>query len=169
MTLEEFLDVHGFMFKRYEHAAVMTVAESESLALDLPGAKTKNLFLRDKKGSKHFLVTIPAALTVNLKQLGALLGVAGLSFASPERLLNYLGVLPGSVTLLGLVNDPIHHVQFVIDQALWDAPAVQAHPMVNTATMVVPQAELSRFLAVTGHTPQIISVPAQASGDSGSC
>jgi Ala-tRNA(Pro) deacylase len=165
MTLQEFLAVHGFVFERYEHPAVMTVAESESLALDLPGAKTKNLFLRDKKATKYFLVTIPAALTVNLKQLGALLGVAGLSFASPERLLNYLGVLPGSVTLLGLVNDPAHHVQFVIDQALWDAPALQAHPLVNTATMVVPQADLIRFLAATGHAPQIISVPAETAED----
>lgn len=160
MTLEEFLVLHGFVFERYEHPAVMTVAESESLALDLPGAKTKNLFLRDKKGSKYFLVTIPAALSVNLKQLGALLGVVGLSFASPERLLTHLGVTPGSVTMLGLVNDTAHNVQFVIDQALWDASAVQAHPLINTATMVVPHADLIRFLAVTGHEPQIISVPA---------
>ena len=160
MTLEEFLILHGFVFERYEHRAVMTVAESESLALDLPGAKTKNLFLRDKKGSKYFLVTIPAALSVNLKQLGALLGVVGLSFASSERLLTYLGVTPGSVTMLGLVNDTDHNVQFVIDQALWDASAVQAHPLINTATMVVPHADLIRFLAATGHEPQIISVPA---------
>ena len=160
MTLEEFLILHGFVFERYEHRAVMTVAESESLALDLPGSKTKNLFLRDKKGSKYFLVTIPAALSVNLKQLGALLGVVGLSFASPERLLTYLGVTPGSVTMLGLVNDTDHNVQFVIDQALWDASAVQAHPLINTATMVVPHADLIRFLAATGHEPQIISVPA---------
>ena len=159
MTLEEFLVLHGFVFERYEHRAVMTVAESESLALDLPGAKTKNLFLRDKKGSKYFLVTIPAALSVNLKQLGALLGVVGLSFASPERLLTHLGVTPGSVTMLGLVNDTAHNVQFVIDQALWDAPAVQAHPLINTATMILPHDELERFLTVTGHVPMVISVP----------
>jgi Ala-tRNA(Pro) deacylase len=165
MTLEEFLAAHGFVFECYEHPAVMTVAESELLAPKMPGAKTKNLFLRDKKGSKHFLVTIPAALTVNLKQLGALLGVAGLSFASPDRLLTHLGVTPGSVTMLGLVNDTAHNVQFVIDQALWDAPAVQAHPLVNTATMVVPHADLIRFLAATGHAPQIISVPADQAQD----
>ncbi len=159
MTLEEFLVLHGFVFERYEHRAVMTVAESESLALDLPGAKTKNLFLRDKKGSKYFLVTIPAALSVNFKQLGALLGVVGLSFASPERLLTHLGVTPGSVTMLGLVNDTAHNVQFVIDQALWDAPAVQAHPLINTATMILPHGELERFLTVTGHVPMVISVP----------
>jgi len=162
MTLEEFLNVHGFVFKRFEHPAVMTVAESESLVPHLPGAKTKNLFLRDKKGSKYFLVTIPAALSVNLKQLGDVLGAGRLSFASADRLLTNLGVTPGSVTLLGLVNDTAHNVQFVIDQALWDASAVQAHPLVNTATMVVPHADLIRFLAATGHAPQIISVPAVA-------
>lgn len=168
MTLEKFLNVHEFVFERYEHPAVMTVAESESLMPKLPGAKTKNLFLRDKKDSKYFLVTIPAALTVNLKQLGALLGVGGLSFASSDRLLTHLGVTPGSVTLLGLINDAAYNVQFVIDQALWDAPAVQAHPFFNTATMVVPHAELIRFLAATGHTPQIISVTANAAEDGGS-
>lgn len=166
MTLEEFLNVHGLVFERYEHPEVMTVAEAESLVLQLPGAKTKNLFLRDKKGSKYFLVTIPAALSVNLKQLGDVLGAGRLSFASADRLLTNLGVTPGSVTLLGLVNDTAHNVQFVIDQALWDASAVQAHPLVNTATMVVPHADLIRFLAATGHAPQIISVPAVVAEDS---
>jgi len=161
MTLEEFLAVHDLAFERYEHPAVMTVAESELLAPQMPGAKTKNLFLRDKKGSKYFLVTIPAALSVNLKQLGDVLGAGRLSFASADRLLTNLGVTPGSVTLLALVNDSAHNVQFVIDQALWDASAVQAHPLINTATMVVQHADLVRFLAATGHEPQIISVPAE--------
>jgi len=165
MTLEEFLAVHDLAFERYEHPAVMTVAESELLAPQMPGAKTKNLFLRDKKGSKYFLVTIPAALSVNLKQLGDVLGAGRLSFASADRLLTNLGVTPGSVTLLALVNDIAHNVQFVIDQALWDASAVQAHPLINTATMVVQHADLVRFLAATGHAPQIISVPADTVED----
>jgi Ala-tRNA(Pro) deacylase len=62
--------------------------------------------------------------------------------------------------MLGLVNDTAHNVQFVMDQTLWDAPAVQAHPLINTATMIVPHTDLVRFLAATGHEPQIISVPA---------
>ena len=160
LTLQDFLIKHAIKFERHEHAAVMTVAESELLVPALPGAKTKNLFLRDKKGLKHFLVTIPAALSVNLNQLGDVLGAGRLGFASADRLLRHLGVTPGSVSMLGLVNDTAHHVQFVIDEALWDAPAVQAHPLVNTATMVVPHADLVRFLAATGHEPQIISVPA---------
>jgi Ala-tRNA(Pro) deacylase len=160
LKLQDFLIKHAIKLERHEHAAVMTVAESELLVPALPGAKTKNLFLRDKKGLKHFLVTIPAALSVNLNQLGDVLGAGRLGFASADRLLRHLGVTPGSVSMLGLVNDTAHHVQFVIDQALWEAPAVQAHPLVNTATMVMPHADLVRFLAATGHEPKIISVPA---------
>ena len=160
MKLEEFLSAHHLSFERHEHAAVMTVAESEQLVPKLPGAKTKNLFLRDKKGLKHFLVTIPAASNVNLNQLGDLLGAGRLGFASADRLLKHLGVTPGSVSLLGLVNDSDHAVQFVIDQALWEAPAVQAHPLLNSATMIVPHEGLVRFLAATGHTAQIVAVPA---------
>ena len=160
LKLQDFLIKHSIKLERHEHAAVMTVAESELLVPALPGAKTKNLFLRDKKGLKHFLVTIPAALSVNLNQLGDVLGAGRLGFASADRLMRHLGVTPGSVSMLGLVNDTAHHVQFVIDQALWEAPAVQAHPLVNTATMVMPHADLVRFLAATGHEPQIISVPA---------
>ncbi len=165
MNLQEFLELHQLKFERHEHPAVMTVAESELLVPKLPGAKTKNLFLRDKKGLKHFLVTIPAALSVNLNQLGDALGAGRLGFASADRLLAHLGVTPGSVSMLGLVNDTAHNVQFVIDQALWDAEFVQAHPLINTATMIIPHAELLRFLAATGHAPQIISVPAQTAED----
>ena len=165
LKLQDFLTTHAIKLERHEHAAVMTVAESELLVPLLPGAKTKNLFLRDKKGLKHFLVTIPAALSANLNQLGDVLGAGRLGFASAERLLTHLGVTPGSVSLLGLVNDAGHNVQFVIDQALWNAPAVQAHPLINTATLVVPHDDLVRFLAATGHEPKIISVPANAAED----
>jgi Ala-tRNA(Pro) deacylase len=158
-VLKDFLSLHLIEVSRHEHAAVMTVAESEQLVPELPGAKTKNLFLRDKKGLKHFLVTIPASLSVDLAKLGDVLGVGRLSFASAERLLKYLGLTPGSVSVLGLVNDSEHCVQCVIDQNLWDADAIQAHPLINTATMVVTHVQLERFLVATGHTPLIIRVP----------
>ena len=112
----------------------------------LPGAKTKNLFLRDKKGRRHFLVTVPHDVAVDLDALGAALGVGGVGFASAERLQKHLGIKPGSVSLLGLVNDEAHAVEFVIDRALWEADAVHAHPLVNTATMVVA-ARRSRALS----------------------
>ena len=105
MDLAEFLRTHGIDPARHEHPAVMTVEESKRLVPKLPGAKTKNLFLRDKKGRRHFLVTVPHDVAVDLDALAAALGVSGVGFASAERLQKYLGLKPGSVSLLGLVND----------------------------------------------------------------
>ena len=93
---------------------------------------------------------------------GQSLGAGRLSFASPERLQKHLGLLPGAVSLLGLVNDPSGAVEFVIDRSLWDADAVQAHPLVNTATMVIPHAE-SRALSVSDRAP---STSGRAAGGS---
>jgi Ala-tRNA(Pro) deacylase len=159
MDLAAFLAHHGIEMQRFEHPPVMTVEESERLVPRLPGAKTKNLFLRDKRGAQHFLVTVPHNLAVDLIALGVQLGAGRLGFASAERLMKYLGITPGSVSLLALVNDTAHAVEFVIDQRLWHADVVHAHPLVNNATMVIPHAELERFLAATGHSVRIIEVP----------
>ena len=148
--------------QRCEHAAVMTVEESDRLVPPLPGAKTKNLFLRDRKGARHFLVTAPARVQVDLARLGDALGAGRLGFATPERLLRHLGVAPGAVSLLALANDVARAVEFVIDRTLWEADAVQAHPLVNTATLVLGHADLERFLAATGHAPRVIEIPARA-------
>lgn len=137
----------------------MTVEASERLVPRLPGVKTKNLFLRDRKGARHILVTVPHDLAVDLDALGAALGAKRLGFASAERLLTHLGITPGSVSLLALVNDMSHAVEFVIDRRVWDAEAVHAHPLRNDATMVIPHAQLERFLAATGHSPNVIDVP----------
>ena len=163
MDLARFLSTHGIAAARHEHPPVMTVEESLRLVPKLPGAKTKNLFLRDKKGRRHFLVTVPHDITVDLGALGVALGVGGVGFASAERLRKHLGLAPGSVSLLGLVNDEAHAVEFVIDRSLWEADAVQAHPLTNTATMVVAHADLERFLEATGHPPRVIDVPVTAS------
>ena len=161
MDLNAFLNQHGIELTRCEHPAVMTVEESDRLVPKLPGAKTKNLFLRDGKGRRHLLVTNPGARSVDQGRLGEELGIGRLGFASAERLLAHLGLTPGSVSLLGLINDTEHHkVEFVIDRDLWAADAVQAHPLVNTATCVIPHADLVRFLQATGHEPRIIEVPA---------
>lgn len=162
MDLEAFLARHGIVLERTDHPPVMTVEESERLVPPLPGAKTKNLFLRDKKGARHLLVTVPHDLAVDLDALGDCLGARRLGFASAARLQQYLGVTPGSVSLLALVNDTARDVEFVIDRRLWEANAVHAHPLVNSATMVIPHADLERFLKSTGHVARIIDVPARA-------
>ena len=159
MDLDHFLSGAGIRLARHEHPAVMTVEEADRLVPPLRAAKTKNLFLRDKKGLRHILVTIPSDCTVDLNALGKMIGIAGAGFASPERLARHLGVAPGSVTLLALINDLAHAVEFYIDRALWEADAVRAHPLVNSATMVIPHADLERFLAATGHSAHVIDVP----------
>lgn len=160
--LEAFLARHRIEALRQEHPPVMTVAESERLVPRLPGAKTKNLFLRDKKGLRHFLVTIPHDLAADLEALGVLLEAGRLGFASADRLLKHLGITPGSVSLLALMNDTAGAVELVIDRRLWEAEAVHAHPLVNTATMVIPHAQLERFLAATGHSPRVLDIPGRA-------
>ena len=163
--LAAFLARHAIEAQRFEHPAVMTVEESERLVPKLPGAKTKNLFLRDRKGARHFLVTVPHDLAVDLNALGLQMDAGRLGFGSHDRLMRHLGIAPGSVSLLALVNDPAHAVEFVIDRRLWEADAVHAHPLVNDATMVIPHAALARFLAATGHAPRIIDVPGRRSSE----
>ncbi len=157
--IDAFLRERGIHAQRHEHAAVMTVEESLKLVPPLPGAKTKNLFLRDGKGRRHFLVTVRHDVAVDLSALGSIIGAGRLGFASPERLQRHLGVTPGSVTLLALCNDSTEAVEFIIDRALWEAPALQAHPLINTATMILSHADLERFVAATGHTPRIVDIP----------
>lgn len=96
---------------------------------------------------------------MDIKALGEALEAKGLRFASPERLKKYLGLEPGSVTLLAAVNDREQQVEVVVDEALWTREAILCHPLVNTATLSVPLEDLARLLAHTGHTPRVIAVP----------
>ena len=125
----------------------------------LPAAKTKNLFLRDRKGRRHFLVAVGYEKAVNLKALASLLGVSKLGFASAERLQRYLGVDPGSVSILGVVNDVDQEVEVIVDKDLWGAKAFQCHPLVNTSTLVISRDDIQRFLEITGHPVRLLDVP----------
>lgn len=154
----QFLATNQITYQRFDHPAVFTCEEAEKLCPDMPGTSIKNLFLRDKDGKRHFLVVVGYEKKVDLKGLKNLLGTAGLSFASAERLKQYLGVEPGSVTLLGLINDHDHAIEVLIDEKLW-GQTFQCHPLVNTATLVIPADGIEKFLKVTGHNYQIINIP----------
>jgi Ala-tRNA(Pro) deacylase len=143
----------------HRHPPVMTVAESLVLVPQLPGCRTKNLFLRDARRRRRFLVTVAHGALVDLRALRVPLAVKGLSFASPDELMACLGVSPGAVSLLALVNDRSRSVEFVVDRQVWSAEAVQAHPLDNAATAVLTHAMLERFLAATGHAPAILDFP----------
>lgn len=155
-----FLAAHAIPYDRHDHVAVFTCEESDKLP-PLPGAPTKNLFLKDEKGVRYFLVTVGHEKRVDLKALGSMLDAKGLSFGSPEKMKELLGVEPGSVTVLGVIHDTNGVVHVVIDQSIWDNDAMQCHPLVNTGTLVIPHAGIELFLKATNHTPRVIEVPAR--------
>ena len=160
MDIYEFLQMHNITYKRYDHDAVYTCEQADCLDIPESAAKTKNLFLKDRKGRRHFLVTVSAAKSVDIKALEAVLEVKGLSFASPERLEKYLGLSPGSVTLLGVINDKDNAVEVIIDEDLWSCDAMQCHPLVNTSTLIMGIDGIRKFLALTGHEASIVEIPA---------
>lgn len=153
------LDALRIGYLRVDHPAVFTCDEATAVVPPLPGARTKNLFLRDGKGRRHFLVVVAQDKRVDLKALAALLDAKGLMLASDERLLRHLGVTPGAVSILALINDAAREVELVVDRDVWSAAAVLAHPLVNTATLVIARGDLERFLAHTGHSARVVTLP----------
>ena len=158
--LFEFLDGLGIAHRTRHHAPVFTVAEAKALRDDIPGGHTKNLFLKDKKDT-YFLVSLEEDAEIDLKTVHGAIGARGrVSFGRPERLMEFLGVLPGSVTLLGALNDSGHRVRVVIDAPLLDHEVVNMHPLGNDATTSMATADLLRFLDATGHPPTVLKLSA---------
>ena len=145
------LDGLGIRYIRHEHPPVATVEEAEKHWAGLKGTHCKNLFLRNYKGNRHYLVIAPVTRGVDLKRLNTLLAEDRLSFASPERLRRWLGLEPGSVSPFGLVNDETRHVQVVCDETLRSSSALGFHPNVNTATLEIAFADFEKFLASRGN------------------
>lgn len=161
MEIYQYLDTHDIQYERHDHPPVFTCDDVNRLIPDLPGSKTKNLFICDGKGKRHFLVTVPDERSVDLKSLAAALNVKKLRFASADRLSRHLKLEPGSVTLLGVMNDTVGAVTVVVDQAIWEADALQCHPLINTATLVIPLDHIRRFLDATEHPPTVMDVPSR--------
>ncbi len=159
VDLYKYLADHEIGYERYDHPPVFTVEDVNRLVPPLPAAKTKNLFLRDNKGQRHFLVVVGDEKRVELKTLSGLLDSSRLRFGSADRLKKRLGVDPGAVSLLAVVNDSNNAVEVIIDEKLWKSKAFQFHPLVNTSTLVISRDNLNRFLAQTGHKAQILDVP----------
>ncbi|WP_293766011.1 prolyl-tRNA synthetase associated domain-containing protein [uncultured Aquitalea sp.] len=154
-----FLAKHGIAHLRFDHPPVYTCEEASRIIPGLPGAETKNLFLKAGNSGRYLLAAVPAEARVDLKALAATVGCKNLGFASAERLRETLGLEAGSVTLLAAFCDVDAKVDVLIDAELVEADAVLCHPLVNTATLALPTAELLRFLALTRHPPRILPVP----------
>ena len=153
-----FLDTNNITYERFDHPAAFTCEQAMEVCPEMPGESIKNLFVYDKRSNQHFLVVVGKEKQVDLKQLKSILNVSNLSFASEERLQKYLGVTPGSVTILGLINDTSRAVQVIFDINLKDK-ILQCHPLVNTATLTIPFEDIKKFLTITGHDYQFIDIP----------
>jgi len=156
--LMRYLDELGIEVKTFEHPPLFTVEESRSLRGKIPGAHTKNLFLKDKK-DRLFLLTVEEEARLDLKTIHQLIGASGrVSFGSAEKLMAFLGVTPGSVTLFGVINDIERRVQVVLDEALVESEVINVHPLHNEATTSIRNVDLIRFLRSTGHEPAILKI-----------
>lgn len=150
----------GISVTTKDHPALFTVADSQSLRGEIPGGHTKNLFLKDKKDN-FFLVTVDEDAEVDLKQIHHLIGASSrVSFGKPEALLELLGVIPGSVTVFGLINDTERKVKVVLDATLMENAVINAHPLTNEATTTIGRDDMLRFVEATGHDPVILKVSA---------
>jgi Ala-tRNA(Pro) deacylase len=148
----------GIAHRTVEHPPVFTVEEAKALRGNLAGHHVKNLFLRNKK-EEMWLVVALEDQPIDLKRLGEVLGAGRLSFGSAERLRRHLGVDPGSVTPLALVNDTERVVRLALDRGLIDGAPVHVHPLVNTMTTAMAPADLLRFFEATGHQPRWLDFP----------
>lgn len=156
-TLLARLDALGIEARTVTHPPVYTVEEAKALRGELPGAHIKNLFLRNKKG-RMWLVTCLEDREIDLKALGAKLEAGRFSFGSAERLMTYLGILPGSVTPFAVINDKDKAVTMVLDSGVMAHALVNCHPLINNRTSAVSPQDLIRFLEAEDHAPQMIDL-----------
>ena len=147
-----------------EHPPLYTVEQSQALRGSIPGGHTKNLFLKDKKDAVVLVVAEEDA-EVDMKSLHKRIGSARLSFGRPELLAELLGVLPGSVTPFGVINDQAKRVTVILEAGLMRHESVNFHPLENTATTTIARDDLLAFLRSTGHEPRIVAVSGPALPD----
>lgn len=155
----ELLEKLGISHQTLDHPPLFTVEESRALRGEIVGGHTKNLFLKDKAGNL-FLVTAEEDSPLDLKTIDKVIGAKGrVSFASAEQMMRHLGILPGSVSPLALVNDAGGAVRFVIERKLLDHSPVNVHPLVNTRTTSLGPEALLAYVRATGHEPAILDLP----------
>ena len=152
------LESLGIAFQRFEHPPVFTSEEADVHWRNLPGVRCKNLFLRNKKGDRHYLLVLEISRKADLKQIVALVNDDRLSFGSPERLMAELGLTPGSVSPFGLLNDADGSVVVLVDEDLRGADGLIFHPNINTASVVVSWQGLETFLTSRSNSVRYVKI-----------
>lgn len=148
----------GIAYTRHEHPPVATVEEASQHWAGIDATHCKNLFLRNQKGDRHYLVVIAHSKRADLRAVAVQIGDGKLSFGSPERLMTHLGLTPGSVSPFGLINDREHAVRVVLDRDFKAATRLAFHPNINTVTLTVSAVDFARFLDACGNPVQHVDV-----------
>lgn len=145
-------------YELVEHKAVYNMEEMDALNPDIfkGAAICKNLFLRDQKGKRHFLVVLKEEKQANLSELSKLLLSTKLSFASSERLMKYLSVIPGAVNPLSIINDKEKKVEVILDKDLLKEEKIGVHPGINTVTVILSPLDLERYVKENGNKLKLI-------------
>jgi Ala-tRNA(Pro) deacylase len=156
--LYEYLEKLSIEFEYLEHPPLATIEDAKIHWKDLNAGRCKNIFFRNHKGDKHYLVILEHLRQLNIHDLEKRLKQGKLTFASDQRLKKYLGVEPGSVSPFGLINDTDHHVHLFIDEKLNESDKLSFHPNINTASLVVRKSDFIRFINSTGNTFEFIKL-----------
>ena len=138
-------------FEEYKHPAVFTVEEAEKCRGNIEGARIKNLFLRNKKGDRHYLLVADAFKKIDLSLVCQAIGEKKVSFASPERMKKYLGLAPGAVSPFGVINDRNKKVVILIDKDILTFAKLNFHPNINTATIQISKEDFLKFIKWAGN------------------
>jgi Ala-tRNA(Pro) deacylase len=154
----EALDALGIQYARFEHPAVFNSEDAAVHWQPIGGTPVKNLFLRNKKGDRHYLVILGIDKRADLKTLVKIIGDDRFSFGSPERLMEKMGLTPGSVSPFGLLHENSGDLLVIIDEDLRGAERLLFHPNINTATVTISHGDLERFLATRGNRVRYIEV-----------
>jgi Ala-tRNA(Pro) deacylase len=156
--LYEILNKLDIRFEYHEHPPVATIGDALTHWKDYNSGRCKNIFFRNHKGDRHYLVILEHLAKLDIKDLEKRLRQGKLTFASDKRLMNYLGVEPGSVSPFGLINDKENHVHLFIDEKLKDFDRLTFHPNINTASLVISKSDFLRFLSFTGNSFEFLKL-----------
>jgi Ala-tRNA(Pro) deacylase len=156
--LYELLEKLSVDFEYHEHPPLATIEDAKVHWKEYNSGRCKNIFFRNHKGNRHYLVILEHLRQLDIHDLEKRLGQGKLSFASDQRLKKYLGVEPGSVTPFGLINDKENHVYLFIDEKLKDFNRLAFHPNVNTASLVISRIDFLKFLNYSGNKYEFLKL-----------
>jgi len=142
----------------YGHPPAPTIEEARKYWKDIEATHCKNLFFRNHKGNRHYLVIIEHSRDLSIRDLEKRLKQGKLTFASDQRMYKYLGLMPGSVSPFGLINDATKHIHLFLDENLENSRRISFHPCVNSASIVILYEDFKNFLKWTGNSYEYLKL-----------